>query len=290
MTQTLASMKRKIKSASELYAVVETMKTMAAVNVGIYERVYHSLADYHQTIEAGISAILRQSPPHISLRQPASNAATAIIVFGSDQGMVGQYNDRLASALLERFPLAKQPPVIWSIGERIAGKLQDDLPVTKTYRVPDSAAGIASLIGNLLLTLVAQRFSRLLLLHNKPQGSIGYEPVCQQLLPLDTHWLFDLAKRPWPSQALPEVNQTPDAAFSLFYQEYIFITLCRASAEALVSENISRLAAMQRAEKNIEELLELLQQDYNQERQSSITAELFDVIFGYTTLADKKQG
>ncbi|MCA9458088.1 MAG: F0F1 ATP synthase subunit gamma, partial [Nitrospira sp.] len=46
-------------------------------------------------------------------------------------------------------------------------------------------------------------------------------------------------------------------------------------------------AAMQRAEKNIDELLEDLNQRFHQLRQRSIDEELFDVISGFEALAHK---
>ncbi|WP_253948939.1 F0F1 ATP synthase subunit gamma [Pseudoalteromonas sp. TB64] len=67
-------------------------------------------------------------------------------------------------------------------------------------------------------------------------------------------------------------------------REYIFISLYRACAESLVSENSSRLSAMQRAEKNIEELLDKLSSEFNTLRQSTIDEELSDLLAGYELL------
>ena len=41
-----------------------------------------------------------------------------------------------------------------------------------------------------------------------------------------------------------------------FVREYLFVSLFKACAESLAAENASRLAAMQRAEKNIDDLVE----------------------------------
>lgn len=71
-------------------------------------------------------------------------------------------------------------------------------------------------------------------------------------------------------------------------REYLFISLFRACAESLASENASRLAAMQRAEKNIDELLEDLNQTFHRQRQTGIDEELFDVIAGYELLFNGK--
>ncbi|HDP94800.1 MAG TPA: F0F1 ATP synthase subunit gamma, partial [Candidatus Aminicenantes bacterium] len=64
-------------------------------------------------------------------------------------------------------------------------------------------------------------------------------------------------------------------------------SLFRACAESLASENASRLAAMQRAEKNIDELLENLNRSFHRLRQSSIDEELFDIISGFEALSAK---
>ena len=68
-------------------------------------------------------------------------------------------------------------------------------------------------------------------------------------------------------------------------REYLFVSLFRACAESLASENASRLAAMQRAEKNIDELLEDLNRTFHRLRQSGIDEELFDVVSGFEALA-----
>jgi F-type H+-transporting ATPase subunit gamma len=56
------------------------------------------------------------------------------------------------------------------------------------------------------------------------------------------------------------------------------------SAESLASENASRLAAMERADKNIDELLESLNGSFHRLRQSGIDEELFDVVSGFEAL------
>jgi len=70
-------------------------------------------------------------------------------------------------------------------------------------------------------------------------------------------------------------------------REYLFVSLFKACAESLASENASRLAAMQRAQRNIDDLLDGLRAAFNQKRQTSIDEELFDVVSGFEALANK---
>ena len=80
---------------------------------------------------------------------------------------------------------------------------------------------------------------------------------------------------------------SPAAVFSALIREYLFTSFYRAFAFSLSSENTSRLNAMLRAEKNIEDLSATLQSDYHRIRQNAIDTELFDVTAGFNFL--KKQ-
>jgi alternate F1F0 ATPase F1 subunit gamma len=115
-------------------------------------------------------------------------------------------------------------------------------------------------------------------------GSSDYEPVSQRLLPLDVQWQKGLAKVGWPTGTLPEVMGSGSTTLRSLIRGYLFISLFRACAESLASENASRLAAMERADKNIDELLESLNGSFHRLRQSGIDEELFDVISGFEAL------
>lgn len=291
MSDTLESLRRKIGGASELESVVRTMKALAASSIVQYERAVHSLDDYYRTVELGLVAWLRHTGttiyPAVGAQQ--NKAATGAVVFGSDQGLVGQFNEVLAeftAQSLGRLPGSKH---VWSVGERVQSYLeQAGLPLSGEFPVPNSIAAITSLVGRVLIEIEAQRehgkVAEVYLFYNRPKSRAGYDPVMQRLLPLDETWRAGLSKLAWPSVNLPEVLEGGEATLHALISEYLFISLFRACAESLASENASRLAAMQRAEKNIGELLEELNRDYHRQRQSSIDEELFDVIAGFEAL------
>ena len=81
----------------------------------------------------------------------------------------------------------------------------------------------------------------------------------------------------------------PERLFSALFQQHFFVGLYRACAESLASENASRLAAMQVAEKNIEERLFDLKATFQQQRQDTITAELLDIVSGFEALAQDSE-
>lgn len=97
MTDTLETLRRKIEGAGELASVVRTMKAVATSSIGQYESAVSTLADYYRTVELGLSVCFRQGGIAAARQseQTKTNAVGAV-VFGSDQGLVGQFNDVLA--------------------------------------------------------------------------------------------------------------------------------------------------------------------------------------------------
>jgi F-type H+-transporting ATPase subunit gamma len=126
----------------------------------------------------------------------------------------------------------------------------------------------------------------LLLFYNRPAAGAAYAAVSRRVLPLDANWSRKMADTPWPTHNLPEVIGQDTATVRALIREYLFISLFRACAESLASENASRLAAMERADRNIDQLLTILQGRFHRLRQSDIDEELFDVVSGFEALTD----
>ena len=57
MSDTQASLCRKINSAGDLQSVVRTMKALAASSIGQYEKSVRALSDYYRTGELGLGAL-----------------------------------------------------------------------------------------------------------------------------------------------------------------------------------------------------------------------------------------
>jgi len=297
MSVTMQSLGRKIDSAGDLEGVVRAMKALAASSIGQYERAVESLDDYYRTVELGLSVCLRKAGPatHPTGKRFKDGAPVAAVVFGSDQGLVGRFNEVVvdfAANKLTKLPGPKR--IIWAVGERAQSLLTDTglAPVT-LLEVPTSVESITPFVGETVIEIEAAREQNdvveVYLFHNHPKSGAGYEPVCKHLLPLDQTWQKKTAALPWPTKNLPQVIEGPAPALESFIRGYLFVLLFQACAESLNSENASRLAAMQRAEKNIKDILEDLNRKFNSVRQESIDEELFDVVSGFEALMGKRK-
>ena len=297
MSDTTASLRRKIRGAGDLQSVVRTMKAVAASSIGQYEQSVRALADYYRTVEMGLGACFRKSGPTPLIaerkRQTVAGAIGAV-VFGSDQGLVGQFNDVVADYAVKTLAALPAKPEVWAVGERVHARLADaGLTLIGLFAVPNSVKAITPLVGQILVESEMRHSkgeaAELYLFYNRPTSGAVYAPVNQRLLPLDENWQRKLAELPWPTGNLPEVMGGGTLTLRALIREYLFVSLFRACAESLASENASRLAAMQRADKNIDELLEDLNGTFHRLRQSGIDEELFDVISGFEALSIKEE-
>jgi F-type H+-transporting ATPase subunit gamma len=293
MSETTASLRRKISSAEDLQSVVRTMKVLSASSIGQYEKSVAALNDYYRAVELGLSLCMHKIGPVDLKNQAKKNNLTAkvgAIVFGSDQGLVGQFNEVLVDYVSKK--LAKISPNqadIWAVGERIEAQISDtDLHLLKRFSVPNTVKAIAPLVEKIRLETETRHsqgeIAELYLFYNSSANSAAYAPVSKRLLPLDANFRTQLNALKWPKGNLPRLVGEQTTILHKLIGEYLFVSLFRACAESLASENASRLAAMQRADKNIDELLISLNSSFHRLRQSGIDEELFDVLAGFEAL------
>jgi F-type H+-transporting ATPase subunit gamma len=295
MSDTAQSLAKKISGASDLQGVVRSMKALAASSISQYERAVASLDDYYRTLELALSACFRTTGlGPVLMGKSSGKTLIGAVIFGSDQGLVGGFNEVVVGFATKTLASTSgEVKLLWPVGDRARALLIDTgISVNDHLSVPNSVNAITSLVGKLLVDIGAAmdagKVTEVYVFHNHPKSGDLYEPVCKRLLPLDDAWRKKLLETPWPTKSLPEVIEGVAPALQAFLRGYLFVLLFQACAESLASENSSRLAAMQRAEKNIEGMLDDLTRTLHRVRQESIDEELFDVIAGFEAIRKHK--
>ena len=294
--ETAETLRQAVAVTTELHSVVKTMKALAGVNIRQYERAAHAVAEYNRTVEMGLQIALRQMPPHAAPPRYAAGEKLGVVVFGSDQGMCGQLNDQVvthAVRALKKLEFRHADQMTIAVGVRAAAQLEEEgHPVEQTVEVPASTGGIGGAVEQVLQKIEEWHSGRhvemIALFNARPVSGAWYRVRGIQLLPVDAQWINSLRVRRWPSKVIPMSMLEDERMFQLLIREYLFVSLFRAFAESLASENASRLASMQVAEKNIEERLRVLNTESRQLRQETITAELLDIIASFEALQTKK--
>jgi F-type H+-transporting ATPase subunit gamma len=288
---TLGQLRKSIGTAQELNDLVGTMETLAAVNIRQYEQTVRAIDGYVSTIELGFQIVLRTAP---ELAHPtrATTGRSAIIAFGTDQGLCGAINSRLVEHV--RRVLRDRPDAfVLPVGHRVTQQLlEDDIELLDELRPPHSVSAIGSLVADLLGMLGDWQdrgdLRDVVVVYNRPHAvesakggrGGGFDTIDQRLLPLDEAWLETLEHRPWESRRLPTFRDDPDVLYSWLVREWLFSRLFLACAASLAAENSSRLETTHAAGVSIADRLAELQRRHRSLRQSTITEELMDLYRG----------
>lgn len=290
---TLEELRSQLDGARDLHGVVRTMQTMAAVNLRQFNRAKEASVEIRRTVELGLRIVLGAVEPGSEIGASGPSKALAAVVLGSDQGMVGAFNRRLAEHVAEDLAdsgPARGGPLVLVMGLRVReALLGEGLKVHELVPVPASPSGIVPTVREIVLALdrwiEAGKADEVLVFGNRPEGGAGFDQRGFRLLPPGRDLLDGLREERWPGRGLPEAPRDPEGALRALLRSHLFARLVAAVAESLAAENAARIASMQSAERNISERIEEIEQSVRRRRQESITEELLDIVAGFEALS-----
>lgn len=293
--ETAERIQRRIDALDDLHGIARTMKVLSAVSIRQYESASESVKGYFHTVELGLYVALTHPEEALSSNTGADKPQqTAAIVFGSDHGLCGRFNDDIASYSAEQLKHSASPSAplkVIAVGARLSASLEQlGVPVTESFMLPGSAARITHTVQQLLLKLDEWQSEHgnldLRIFYNyRPNSIERYQPFFQQVLPVNLNSFEHLREdQKWPSKRLPTYTMDRQALLTELLRQYLFVSIFRACAESQLGEHAARLTTMQSAEKNLEEKLNDVTAQFRRARQDAITTELLDVISGFEAI------
>lgn len=289
--EALERLRQRLDTIGDLGALVRTMKALAQVNIQQAEHAAHAVQMYLRTVELALRALtlpaMRPPPPP----GIAPGAPQGLIVFGSDHGLCGRFNEDVARHAIDRIAQARLTGAtvrVLAAGARAAACLAGagEAP-EEVLAIPATAAGAADTVRALLTRLdawQAQDVARVSLCHNRPVTTARYEAVSQPMLPVDLRSIATVCAG-WPARGRPMYTMARAPLLAAAMRQWLFVVLYRAAAESLAAEHGARLAAMRAAERSLAERDAELTTEFRRRRQEQITAEMLDVVSGYETIA-----
>jgi F-type H+-transporting ATPase subunit gamma len=282
----------RITALEELRSLVRIMRAMAAVKSRSFSAAVESARLYGEVVATGMQALLRDMPPGVD-PQMTGLGAGVLVCFGSDQGMCGSFNRKVAARVCELVAEGgghAGAPRVLVVGLRLAGEIEEaGLRMDVEVHLPGSLDAVVAAGQDLVARVDALRRSEdaawVRVVHNSPTGVMSFETVSRQLVPFDHEWLREKASRRWEGPSLPMRYGTEEDLLAELVRQHLLLSLFRAFAESIAAENAARLSAMEAATRSVEDRLEQLTRDFHGVRQSAITEELLDVIAGAEALA-----
>ncbi|MDX9801805.1 MAG: F0F1 ATP synthase subunit gamma [Spirochaetia bacterium] len=288
---TLQDLESRLGKIEDLGSVVSTMKSLAAVNIDHFVHASSAAGKYYSNIMNALHVLIINKPEKIDF--PDKNLQGNIIVaIGSDQGMVGRFNETVAEKINEKFGKAenqnqKNKDKILALGQRVASSLLSiGYEIEEEFTMAGNLEDAVETVRDLLeyVSSGERAFKPVWLVYNEPEGGSSYKSVSRRVFPLDKKLLGILSGQPWKGVSIPLTRYSWEKMFFEITREYLFISLYSAVVQSLAAENAARLAAMQTAEKNIDEKKDEVRALFNRKRQSAITAELLDIVGGFEAL------
>lgn len=289
----IEALQRKIKTTQDLREIVGNMKTLSSVSILQYDEANEVLEKYQRNLRDAIHVLALHDGIPLSIAQQSAYPRYLFIVIGSDNGMVGRFNRDLIDevrAFLKAQKIAIADARFIIIGKRLSALAeQADFNVLAGYATSNSVKAVISLAETLIMRLEqAMRRQRITdiytCFHRRNSNNVAIE--MKKILPADYENLLKLKKKRWETNNLPMLPVDKDKMFAALVGEILMIALSKQINASLAAEHYIRMTNMQNAEKNIDENLEVMNLEFQQQRQEEITGELIDVIYGANAIEE----
>jgi F-type H+-transporting ATPase subunit gamma len=269
------SIEQKVKAFEDIHDIVNAMKAYAGLNIRKTEEYVPHVRTYAKNVSHAMAYLFSHFP---SIAMPQRHAGKRVLVaFGSEQGLCGAYNERIADYM---DTVATTEDYIFVIGKRLKLAFeQHKLRITAFMESAVSFDGIRDVM-EISLSKIMDIYSRkdiynLTVLFTaviKNNADIAME----QILPPAMKALETV--EPLSKKSLMYLN--PEQILKKLIEEHLYISIYKCYAESLRSENWYRLRSMESASENIIKNISDLKTVQRYVRQEDITQEILEILGG----------
>ncbi len=275
MTERLADVTQRIGNVHQLEAVVTAMRGISISRVQQAHALLQGVRSYAIVIANAIGQA-RPLVPEKHHNAAGRETSNGTILFCAEQGFAGSFSDRMLKAAGPNLGSKD----VFLIGTRGATLAQEQglLPVWRSAMVPQAilVPALARRIADAVYNWISDRHAPLVdIIVPTWSAADGLQAVIRPLLPFDFRRFAPTASVQAPLTTLP-----PAVLLERLAEEYIFAELCEAVLTAFMAENEARVATMQSAKANLQDMLSGLQSQERQIRQEEITAEVLELATG----------
>ncbi len=281
----MRDIKRRRISISSTQQITKAMKLVSTVKLQKARTRAEDSKPYfncmYKTMSSMISKVGISNHPFLASREVKK---IGVVVVTSNRGLAGGYNSNIVK-LITGGPWKKEDLRIYAIGKKGADSLAAkgfDVVQNFSSIIDEPTFADAQKISKILLDDFANGdIDEIHLAYTFFKNTVSHIPTLLQLLPVEAGEEVEDTK-----DDLTLMNFEPDveSAIGLLIPKYITSILYGSFVEAVASENGARMAAMDNATSNAEEMISDLALKYNRARQSAITQELTEIIAGAEAL------
>ncbi|MCR4667002.1 MAG: F0F1 ATP synthase subunit gamma [Desulfovibrio sp.] len=290
----LKDVKMKIVGVGKTKQITKAMNMVASAKLrGAQSRIESFrpyAAKYHDVLAELSSKVEGNAHPLLAEHETKQNCA--IILITSDRGLCGSFNGNIISQALK---LAKEKTTEgMTVKFSCVGRKGRDAVKQAGYEIVTAFADRMGSIDFSLASSVAQElihgyetlsFDEVWLIYGEFVSMAQQPPKTLCLLPLKTPEADENAS---PTETGPHCEYVYEPREEQLLAEllprYVNVQVYRGLLDTSASEHAARMAAMDNATRNCNDLINSLTLLYNKTRQASITSELIDIVGGAEAL------
>jgi F-type H+-transporting ATPase subunit gamma len=292
---TLRDVRRRIAGVKTTQKITRAMKMVAAAKLRRAQSGVVSARPYARKIREllqHLAANVESGPENLFAARPVSRVG--LVVVTSDRGMCGAFNSNLIKAVERHIEseYARDPGpakvTLFCVGKKGAdyfGRRQYDLS-GRYIGVYNTLVFLQAkkIVKDVLDSYLRGDIDRVDILYNEFKSIAQQRIVIEKFLPIPPETINEGEVKPSvPTDYIYEPSGA--AILHALVPKHLDFQLWRILLESNASEQGARMAAMENATENAEELISTLQLQYNKARQASITRELLEIVSGAEALS-----
>jgi len=286
----LKDIKRKVSAVQKTKQITRAMNMVAAskfkaaqLRMDNFRPYAGKFMDVLNSLALRVESI---SHPLLAVREPKR---IRVICMTADRGLCGGFNSNLIKAT-ERFLREKtrdgKEVALITVGRKARDFFRKKANIINQYvdvfgKVDMTLA--VSISGEVIAPFIKEQYDELYLIYNQFVNVSVQKPTVVRLFPLPSIGQEVDADSDKRLDYLYEPSE--EALLQKLLPMYVHVLVYRALLETSAGENGARMAAMDNATSNCEELIRSLTLKMNKARQAAITAELMDIVGGTEALA-----
>jgi F-type H+-transporting ATPase subunit gamma len=285
----LQDIRRRIRSVKNTQQITKAMKMISAVKLRKSQERLLALRPYAGRLAEVVNSVVSRfqedggaalAPIAQAFLAPREEKQVRLVVVASDKGLCGGFNAnlfKLAAAFLEtgqarlaHLDVVGKRALDWARKQRLAVQ-KDYLAVT----LPNLAQ-----VAEEIALQAAQQYERgeidaLYVVYTTFASALSQVPAIQRVFPIQVE------EREGPRTEVPHLLEPgPGEVLSALFPRFIETTLLHLLLESSASEHGARMAAMDKASSNAEDMIARLTLNMNKIRQAAITNQIIEIVSG----------
>lgn len=274
--------KTSIQSTQQITKAMKLVSTVRLQHAKIKAEKNHA---YFTAMHKTVSSILAHSGavfhPYV---MPGKSERKAVVMITSNRGLAGGYNNNVIKLITRNeatVSWSKDQIDIYAIGTKgrdAFKRLGYNVVYDDSECIEEPLYSDAQKLCDVLLKEYASgNIGEIYVAYTEFKNTVVHIPMLEKVLPITTDPSAD-AKTDGDAPMNYELDEMD--ALDLIIPKCISSYIYGAMLEASASENGARMQAMDNATSNAEDMIQMLELQYNRARQGSITQELTEIIAG----------